>query len=217
MVVTMNTRQTARLVMIIDYGMGNMRSIEKALAALKADFIISGAREDLRKATHIILPGVGYFAEGMKNLQKLDIISALSEEVLGKNKFLLGICLGMQILFNTSEEGGLIPGLGYINGDIRRFRFENGSSLKVPHIGWNEVYSTDMGNVVVLKDIEPATNFYFIHSYHAVLHEEIPHACTDYGYPFVSVVQKNTVFGTQFHPEKSQKKGLALLNNFISL
>lgn len=205
------------MIVVIDYGMGNLRSIEKALTKIKGEFRISNKKEDIESATHIILPGVGFFEEGMKNLKELNLVPILNQEVVEKKKPLIGICLGMQLLFKTSEEGGLVKGLGFIDGHIKRFNFDKQLKLKVPHIGWNEVFGDGMSHIPIFKDIEPHTNFYFVHSYYAILHENANYTYTDYGYPFVSAVQKDNIYGTQFHPEKSQKKGLRILENFIGL
>lgn len=204
------------MIVIIDYGMGNLMSISKALDKLEIEFKISNKIEDIETATHIILPGVGFFEEGMRNLKKLELIDVLRKEVLIKKKFLLGICLGMQLLFKTSEEGGLIKGLGFIEGEVKRFKFKN-NELKIPHIGWNRIFGKDLFEIPILQGIDQNSNFYFVHSYHPVLHEKIKCLFTDYGYNFVSVIQKDNIFATQFHPEKSQKKGLQLIRNFASL
>ncbi len=205
------------MIIVISYGMGNLRSIEKALVKLNTEFKVSNTGKDIEAATHLILPGVGFFEEGMNNLRKLGLIDLLNNEVLKKRKPFLGICLGMQLLFNSSEEGGLIKGLGFIDGDVKKFKFNKELKLKIPHVGWNEVFGESMSNISLFNNIEQHSNFYFVHSYHATLNENINHCYTDYGYNFVSVVQKDNIYGTQFHPEKSQKKGLEILKNFIEL
>jgi imidazole glycerol-phosphate synthase subunit HisH len=211
------------MIFVIDYGMGNLCSIEKALKKIDVDYIISNDKKLMKKATHIILPGVGYFEYGMKNLNKLGMIEALREEVLVKKKPLLGICLGMQLLFNKSEEGNPIDGLGFVDGNIKKFSFDkkNCAKLKIPHIGWNNVLrgNDNRSDIAIFAGIDDDSNFFFVHSYHAVLNkkEMAEIALTDYGYPFVSVVQKENIYGTQFHPEKSQKKGLKILENFASI
>ncbi len=205
------------MIAVVDYGMGNLRSIEKAMSILNADFIISNHKSDIESASHIILPGVGFFRNGMENLIKLGLVEVLTKEVLIKGKYLLGICLGMQLLFSVSEEGENVTGLNFINGRIVKFDFNEYLKLKVPHIGWNEVFGDDISSMSTFNDIEPYSNFYFLHSYHAAIGKEITCAYTDYGYNFVSAIQTNNIYGTQFHPEKSQKKGLRLLSNFIRL
>lgn len=204
------------MIVIIDYGMGNLRSISKALDKLEIEFKISNKIEDIEAATHIILPGVGFYPEAMKNLINLNFVDSLKKEVLINKKPILGLCLGMQLLFKSSEEGGFTEGLGFINGFVKKFDFNN-KKLKIPHIGWNNVFGGEFSKIEILKDIQEDSNFYFVHSYHPILNEKIFFALTDYGYGFVSVVQKNNVFGTQFHPEKSQKKGISIIKNFASI
>jgi len=204
------------MILVIDYGMGNLRSIEKALRAAGADFKVSHNKSDITSAESLLLPGVGSFGEGMQSLKKLGLIEPIKAAVLESKTPILGVCLGMQLLFKTSEEGGA-AGLGLIDGKVNKFSFSGGANLKVPHMGWNDVFGQDMKTIPLFKDIAEHTNFYFVHSYHAVLEETIPHALTTYGYDFVSAVQKNNIFGTQFHPEKSQKKGIEMLKNFVSI
>lgn len=204
------------MIVIINYGLGNLRSLEKALAKVGADFIVSSKAEDIKKASHLILPGVGFFKEGMDNLKKLGLIEVLKEEILIKKKPVLGICLGMQLLFKTSEEGGLIPGLGFIDGEVKKFKFPD-KNLKIPHIGWNRIFGDSLEKIEIFKGLEQDSSFYFIHSYHAVLNEKIDCVYTDYGYDFVSAIQKDNIFATQFHPEKSQQKGIQIIKNFISI
>lgn len=205
------------MIVVINYDMGNLRSIEKAMATLNAEFVVSNKIRDIETASHIIIPGVGSCMNGMDNLARLNLIDPLKEEVLKKGKYILGICLGMQILFSSSEEGGHMKGLGFIDADIKRFHFSAENRLKIPHIGWNEIFGEELLDMPIFKGIDPGTNFYFIHSYHAMPVKEARCCYTDYGYPFVAAIQKDNIFGTQFHPEKSQKKGLQLLKNFIEL
>ena len=205
------------MIVVINYGMGNLRSIEKALTKLNADFKISNKKEDMRRASRLILPGVGAFGEGMKNLRSLKLIDVLREEVLEKKKPILGICLGMQLLFGSGEEGGETEGIGLVSGKVIRFNLLQESKLKVPHIGWNSVFHKGNQRIKIFEKIEEESNFYFVHSYHCVIDDKVICAFTNHCYDFVSAFQKENVFGTQFHPEKSQTKGLALLKNFISL
>jgi len=205
------------VIVVIDYDMGNIRSVEKALAKIGAEFKVSNQKKDLEKATHIIIPGVGSFDKGMRNFEKLGLTEMLKKEVLEKKKPLLGICLGMQLLFKTSEEGVGVNGLGFIDGNIKHFKFEHNQQLKIPHTGWNDVFGEDILLMPLFKNIGPYSNFYFVHSYHAVLNEKVNCGYTNYGYNYVSVVQKENIYGVQFHPEKSQKKGLEILRNFAAL
>jgi glutamine amidotransferase len=204
------------MITIIDYGMGNLRSVEKVLQKIGKDYIISSKKEDIEKATHILFPGVGHFEEGMENLKNRGLIPVLKQEILENRKPFLGICLGMQLLFKRSEEGKGVEGLGFIDGEIKKFSFESTKQQKIPHIGWNEVQGKWMKDMQLFQNIEPKTNFYFVHSYHAVLNEDVKHTTTDYGYDFISSIEKENIFGTQFHPEKSQKKGLEVLKNFLN-
>jgi len=201
---------------VINYGMGNLCSIEKALSKIGAKHKITKRREDLRDASHIILPGVGSFAQGMINLSEMGFIDSLRQEILGKKKPLLGICLGMQLLFEKSEEGCEKSGLGFIKGEVTRFRFKNQLSLKVPHIGWNKTFSNGQKPLDLLQGIPDDTYFYFVHSYHVPTDCKCLKSYTNYGYDFVSIVQNQNIFGTQFHPEKSQKMGSMILSNFIN-
>ncbi len=208
------------MIAVVDCGISNIRSIEKALKKIEKEYYIAKKGEDLKKATHIILPGVGAFEEGMNKLVEKGFKKAILEEVLDNKKPIIGICLGMQFLFTKSEEGlGEIEGLDLIKGEVIKFNFDKGEKLKIPHIGWNE--SIPEENIDLFNEIEEGSNFYFVHSYHAKISNEenknIKKAVTDYGYKFSSAVQKKNIFGVQFHPEKSQKKGLQLLKNFCEI
>lgn len=205
------------MICIIDYKLGNICSLAKAFKKIGSKVIVSHKIPDIEKAEKLVLPGVGSFEKGMKNLQDLDLVTPLRKQVLEDKKPLLGICLGMQLLFKNSEEGQLIPGLNFINGEIKKFNFDPKSKLKIPHIGWNDVFGENLSQMPLFQGIENHSNFYFVHSYHATLHEKNPCLYTNYGYDFISFIQKNNIFGTQFHPEKSQKRGLKILKNFISL
>lgn len=200
------------MVVIIDYGMGNLFSVENALKYLKADAMISNKAEDLKKADRIILPGVGSFSDGMKNLENLGIIKTLEEEVVKNKKPFLGICLGMQLLASEGEENGLTRGLGWFAGRVRRFLIDE-TKYRIPHVGWNDVVA-GAGEKLFGGIQNPV--FYFVHSYHLVPKDtaDIVASC-DYGEKFAAALKKDNIFGTQFHPEKSQKNGLKLLENFL--
>jgi len=206
------------MIALIDCGIANISSVEKALKKISQQYFIANKSEDLEKATHIILPGVGAFEEGMKRLKEKNFIEAIKKEVLENKKPILGVCLGMQLLFSGSEEGETpVKGLGLIKGEVKKFKFSEDKKLKIPHIGWNEVFFK--GEIPKIFDgIEKNSCFYFLHSYHATSDEEnICKAFTNYGYDFISAIQKENIFGVQFHPEKSQKKGLKLLKNFCEI
>jgi len=201
------------MVVIIDYGMGNLFSVKNALEAIGVEAKISNEPDDLRRAEQIILPGVGAFPDGMKNLKNLDIIPILEEEVLEKKKPFLGICLGAQLLATQGEEHQLTDGLGWIKGRVRRFQVDE-SKFRIPHIGWNDVFPKK--DNILFKNVHPPI-FYFVHSYHLVPEDQsVIVATSEYGETFAAALQKENIFGVQFHPEKSQKNGLRILENFLA-
>lgn len=202
------------MITIIDYGMGNLFSVENAIKTLGAEVIVSSKAEDIKMADKIILPGVGAFPDGMKNLKDLGIDKILTEEVLNKKKPLLGICLGMQLLASVGEEHGITTGLGFIEGAVRKFKIED-KKFRIPHIGWNDVVLSREN--ILLKNVKTPI-FYFDHSYHFVPKDNsVIIATCDYGEIFSAAIQKENIFGVQFHPEKSQREGLNLLNSFLRL
>jgi len=198
---------------IVDYGMGNLQSIRRALEECGADDItIADDPQSLAAASKIILPGVGAFTDAMDNLNRRGWPVAIRQAV-DEGVSLLGICLGMQLLADKGYEGGETAGLGLIPGEVIRFELED-PTLRIPHVGWNEIYP--QGDSLMLEDIRPGTDFYFVHSYHFVpRHAENILALSNYGGDFVSAVIKGLVAGVQFHPEKSQQAGFALLKNFL--
>lgn len=199
---------------IINYGMGNLGSVGRALEELGGDVIIANHPSALYDVNRIILPGVGAFGEGMAHLEQGGWSEALRELVTDHGKPLLGICLGMQMLASEGHEGGLTPGLGLIPGQVRRLD-DLGCTLRIPHVGWNEVkYSR---GDILFEGIQDASDFYFVHSYAFVpQHEEHLLASVPYGVDLSAVVRNGNVFGCQFHPEKSSKAGRRLLRNFLS-
>jgi imidazole glycerol-phosphate synthase subunit HisH len=202
-------------VVVIDLGMSNTDSVLRAIEECGGSVTLSNRVEDFEAATHIILPGVGTFQEGMKNIRKLDILETIEEQVFKHKIPFLGICLGMQLLSKNGLEYGDFEGLGWIEGTVDRFK-KTKKNERIPHVGWNEV------NLVkpspILDGIESGKDFYFVHSFYFKCEkEENKVATTPYCGEFTSVVQKDNVFGTQFHPEKSQKIGFAVLRNFLSL
>lgn len=202
------------MIVIIDYGMGNLRSILNKLQRMDADAIISSKVEDIEKAEKLILPGVGSFAAGMDNLEKYNLIPILTKKVIEEKVPILGICLGMQLLTKRSEEGNA-DGLGWIDAETKQFVFErNNIKLKVPHMGWNSI--DIRRDSTLLKGIPTNSAFYFVHSYHVCCNgTNSVAATTNYGYDFTSVIEKENIFGVQFHPEKSHKNGVRLLKNFV--
>ncbi|MGQ0829314.1 MAG: imidazole glycerol phosphate synthase subunit HisH, partial [Bacteroidota bacterium] len=202
-------------IVIIDYGMGNLNSVKRKLSQLKIDAVISSNPKDIRVADKIILPGVGHFKMAMENLKKINLIDALNEEVLIKNKPILGICLGMQLMATKSEEGNA-NGLGWIDAEVVRFNVKDNLKYKIPHTGWNQIMISKES--VLMENIPDLSEFYFVHSYHYkiknkddVLNE------TEFEYTFVSAIEKANIFGVQYHPEKSHDMGECLLRNFINI
>lgn len=202
-------------VLIVDYGLGNLLSVKRAFEKCKSEVFISNDPSKLKEVDHIVLPGVGTFRDGMKNLTEQGWIEPLINAVKIDNKPILGICLGMQLLANRGFEGGSIQGLGLIDGEVRKISSIDDKE-KVPHVGWNEVNWVD--DVPIFKEINTGTDFYFVHSYEFVpRNKENIAATTPYCGGFVSSVYNNNIYGVQFHPEKSQKPGFKLIKNFISL
>lgn len=204
------------MLIIVDYGMGNLGSILNMMKKIGASANISSKVEDIEKADKLILPGVGSFDNGMKNINELGLLPALNSKVIEHKTPILGICLGMQLLTRKSEEGKL-PGLGWVNADTIKFNFTKGQThLKVPHMGWNSVLFAQ--NNILSKGLEEEPRFYFVHSYHVVCKgDEDVIGKTFYGYEFASAIQKENILGVQFHPEKSHKYGLRILKNFVEL
>ncbi len=205
----------AAKIIIIDYGMGNLRSIIKRFERIGVPAEITGDPVKIAEAGKLILPGVGHFLNGMKNLRDSGLIGVLNEKVQVKKTPILGICLGMQLFANSSEEG-FAEGLGWLNASVVRFHVSDKVKFKIPHIGWNS--ATPQKHSLLLKGILETNLFYFVHSYHMVCNsKEDVLATTTYDYEFTSAVEKNNIFGTQFHPEKSFDSGLTLLHNFADL
>jgi len=196
-------------IVIIDYHINNLRSVQKAFAAVGYPASVSDRRNDVRAADLLVLPGVGSFGAAMQNLRRLDLIEPIVNHIRA-GKFLLGICLGFQLLFKNSEESGECSGLSIFPSTVRRFP----EGVKVPHIGWNSVKKLDQS--VLLAGIADNSYFYFVHSYY-VEPNGATTGRTTYGTEFTSVLEWENVFGVQFHPEKSQSVGLRLLKNFAEL
>ena len=204
------------MITVIDYGMGNLGSIVNMGKKAGGQFQVSGDPAVIARAEKLILPGVGAFDQGMTNLRERGLIPVLNECVLERRVPILGICLGVQLFTCRSEEGQL-PGMGWIAGDTIRFKWAAGApALKVPHMGWNSIEPAKPDPL--LADLPPEPRFYFVHSYHLCCDDAADVLTwTNYGHRFASAVQHGNVRGTQFHPEKSHKFGLALLKNFIAL
>ncbi|MBT8492264.1 MAG: imidazole glycerol phosphate synthase subunit HisH [Deltaproteobacteria bacterium] len=201
-------------VVVVDYGMGNLRSVHKALERVGCNASISSDPAAISTASRLVLPGVGHFAKGMANLDSRGLLGVLNQRVLEAQVPVLGICLGLQLMSRHSEEGDC-NGLGWIDADTVKFDFSTSSKpLRVPHIGWNTL-NVDSGSSL-LSTVAGHDSFYFTHSFHlARCAAEIRAATTTYGESFVSAIQAGNLFGTQFHPEKSHKRGLDLLRRFV--
>ena len=199
---------------IVDYGMGNLKSLTGALNHIGVQNIsITNNLDEIDSADKLILPGVGAFKLAMKNIKNLNLDKALRSNVLDKKKPLLGICLGMQLLTNSSTEGGLSEGLQIVPGKVTRFK---GGELSVPHIGINQV-NPFKGSKLYTSISQESIDFYFVHSYKMTTNEEINQSNTHYISEFVSSFEKDNIVGVQYHPELSQSNGLKVLSNFISL
>ncbi len=192
---------------ILDYGVGNLRSVQRGLEYNGAEPIISEKGEDIEASDALVLPGVGAFCDAMKNLQGVG--GALGTAL--KEKPVLGVCLGLQLFFSESEEDGLHNGLGLMDGRVVRLP----DDVKIPQMGWNSLELK--GESRLLEGIDDGDYFYFVHSYYAVPQEDVTTATTDYGLEMPAVVEKDNVYATQFHPEKSGEKGLRILKNFVEI
>jgi len=204
------------MIVIVDYGMGNTASILNMIQRAGGEAIVSPSLKDINTATKLILPGVGAFDNAICKLQQSGIAKALEHRLRQDRIPFLGICLGMQLLFNSSEEGSL-PGLGLLSGSVRRFAgsaFEAGK-LKIPHMGWNIVHPVP--RCTIFEGLQPNPRFYFVHSYHVVCDSDntVAATCT-YGFPFTCAVCQDNIWAVQFHPEKSHKFGMQIFGNFLN-
>lgn len=196
------------MITIVDYGMGNLRSVEKALEKVGAEVTVSRDPDDVRRAERIVLPGVGAFGDAMHNLEKRGLVEVIKAEVAAGKPF-LGICLGLDLLFEESDEHGVHAGLGMLPGRVELLPTE----LKIPQIGWNQVAIRKESKL--LEGIPDGSSFYFVHSYAVVPELESDILCTtEYGCTFVSAVERGNIAAFQFHPEKSSSLGLKILENF---
>jgi len=202
---------------IVDYQMGNLRSVQKAIERIGGSAFISSDCSELSKATHLVLPGVGAFGDAIAELRRRELIEFLSEWSKTEKPF-LGICLGMQLLFDSSDEGGHHEGLGILPGKVVRFEKNlDVPTFKIPHMGWNQVQST-LAADPMLDGILGDPYVYFVHSYYVLpASQELVWLQADYGGPFCAAVRRRNMLATQFHPEKSQRDGLQLLANFMKL
>lgn len=204
------------MITIVNYNAGNIKSIQNMLKRIGVDSIISGSIDDIKNAKKLILPGVGHFDYGMKNLKESGIIEVLNNKVIIEKTPILGICLGAQLLGTKSEEGSE-EGLNWIEMDVVKFDKKlMHQDLKIPHMSWNDINITKKSKL--MEGLDNDARFYFVHSYHMKpLNKKDVLTSTNYGYEFVSSVQKDNIYGVQFHPEKSHKFGMKLLTNFSTL
>ncbi len=202
------------MIVIIDYGMGNLASVLKAALLYRKDTIISADPSEILNAERVILPGVGGFGDGMQSLNQSGI-GAVLHQLAGRGTPILGICLGMQLLGSSSEESVGVEGLKLI--DFKVERFDDSLDIKIPHVGWNNV-TPENATHPLFQEVPVSSDFYFVHSYHVnpQIQESNILARSGYGNDFVCAVQQGSVYGVQFHPEKSQKPGLRLLQNFLT-
>jgi glutamine amidotransferase len=201
------------VIAVVDYGMGNLRSVSKALEHVGARVTVTSNPEEVARAKGLVLPGVGAFKDAVSNLKTLDLWDVILE-FLTTGKPFLGICLGLQLLFDVSLEFGETKGFGFIPGSV--VAFDKRPGMKIPHMGWNQVFVRKRSSL--FQGIKNGEFFYFVHSYYVKPEsEDALLAQTEYGVTFPSAVAKGNVFGVQFHPEKSQKAGLKLLENFWNL
>lgn len=206
------------MIAIIDYDMGNLRSVQKAFERVGATATVTREPKAILDASHVVLPGVGAFKDCMHNLEQYGLIDAIHKAIASGKPF-LGICLGLQLLFEEGMEFGVHKGLGVIKGKVVRFpsmKDASGAELKVPHMGWNEIKKQK--DSPILKDVDDRSYLYFVHSYYAAPEDgSVVLTSTDYGVDFTSSIAKDNVTACQFHPEKSQKVGLRILKNFSEM
>jgi imidazole glycerol-phosphate synthase subunit HisH len=198
-------------VCIIDHKLGNLTSVYNAISSLGVEVCISSKHEHISSATHLVLPGVGSFKSGMKNLHDLDLIDILNYEVLEKEKPILGICLGMHLFASTGYEGGKIKGLDWIKGSVKVM--SPSKDERLPHIGWNDISLVKKS--ILCSGISEPLVFYFLHSYSFILDEGVATAVCDFSGGCVSMIESKNIFATQFHPEKSHDIGIKIIKNFI--
>lgn len=210
--------QRAELIAIVDYGMGNLRSVQKGFERVGADARIVTSAEEISRASKIVLPGVGAFANAIEHMRTHEFVDPVIEAIDSGRPF-LGICLGLQLLLDVSYEDGEHTGLGVVPGKVVRFDFSDlpaARGLKIPHMGWNQLTWDEP--CPVLAGLEQGTHFYFVHSYHVQpIEADVNVARSDYGRSFVAMVWRDNLFAMQFHPEKSQRDGLRILENFSKL
>ena len=203
------------MIAIINYGLGNLSSIQNMCKRLGIDAVITNDEEILNKASKLILPGVGHFKRGMENLHSSGLKTLLDKMVLEDKKPILGICLGAQLMTKHSEEGD-VDGLGWVDAVTVKFDENKINNHKIPHMGWTDIMTVDENPL--WKNLPDEPRFYFVHTYHFLFQEQDEiSAMADYSYPFACAFHKKNIYGTQFHPEKSHKFGMKVLENFSKL
>lgn len=202
------------LVAVVDYRMGNLFSLVSAIERFSVPVVVTASPVKLRQATHLVLPGDGAFRTGMDNLRRQKLIPVLEDCVLRMKRPFLGICIGMELLADRGTEDGECPGLGWVNGAV--VRLSESADIRLPHIGWDDVsYRKD---AALFRDIPQRADFYFLHSYHFSCRATRDIVATaTYGTEFAAAIESGNIYGTQFHPEKSQKYGMKLLENFLKI
>ena len=202
-------------IVIVDYGMGNIQSVFRKFLMVGITPVVSNDRSIIRNADKLILPGVGHFGKAMSNLEDLGLVDNLNESVLIRKTPILGICLGMQLMTNGSEEGNS-TGFGWVNSEVTKFKVDNTLDYKVPHVGWNQIEILKESRL--MKDIDNFSEFYFVHSYVCKCNDEKDILnVSNYEMQFVSAFEKGNIFGVQYHPEKSFEVGKRLINSFVQL
>ena len=200
------------MIAIVDYQMGNLRSVQKAFERVGCEAILTNRISDLKNAHRVVLPGVGAFPDAMTEINRRDLADPL-RELIRSGKPFLGICLGLQLLFETSQEIKTSQGLGIFGGEVRKF--ELGPKYKVPHMGWNQIHFDQ--DSPLLKDVAPQSYVYFVHSYYVQPKDpEVVALSSQHGHKFCAAAARDNVFATQFHPEKSQAVGLQIIKNFAN-
>lgn len=204
------------MIVIVDYGMGNLGSMVNLFKKIRVEAMISCDPATIERADKLVLPGVGAFDSGMRNLESRGLVPVLNRRVVEEKVPILGVCLGMQLLCKKSEEGKL-PGLAWLDAETIRFNFEDSKSqLKIPHMGWNSVGICQTNSL--FGGLEAVNRFYFVHSYHVVCHNPADVLATaHHGYDFTAAFSHENIYGVQFHPEKSHRFGMALLKNFVGI